>query len=339
MRVKISQREKVISIHTQTGGKLRFISGKWFYADEEIKNIRKYMLVSGYADTMHELDDIIDMYQVMFGEIGKWADLPIIKEAQALTKLEPMCYPLNDKQLKIINYLLRHDEEIFFILTGVGGSGKSTFGNIICKIFDNDTAALNLSDLGDDFKLATGINKRLIYSTEINSDDINNGKLKQLFSNEEITVNPKYQQPYKTRCQSAFFFNCNKNPRLDLSDTGMLRRILYYSMDTKIQNPDPTLNKKEWTHKDLVNIVAHALAIDMTDWKEDFKEETRYNLIKDNSVYRFKDITNYSEYVDKCKDEGLKAFSKPNWDNIRELLYEWKFIKIPYESVDLEPVF
>lgn len=339
MRVKISQREKVISIHTQTGGKLRFISGKWFYADEEIKNIRKYMLVSGYADTMHELDDIIDMYQVMFGEIGKWADLPIIKEAKALTKLEPMCYPLNDKQLKIINYLLRHDEEIFFILTGVGGSGKSTFGNIICKIFDNDTAALNLSDLGDDFKLATGINKRLIYSTEINSDDINNGKLKQLFSNEEITVNPKYQQPYKTRCQSAFFFNCNKNPRLDLSDTGMLRRILYYSMDTKIQNPDPTLNKKEWTHKDLVNIVAHALAIDMTDWKEDFKEETRYNLIKDNSVYRFKDITNYSEYVDKCKDEGLKAFSKPNWDNIRELLYEWKFIKIPYESVDLEPVF
>lgn len=339
MRVKISQREKVISIHTQTGGKLRFISGKWFYADEEIKNIRKYMLVSGYADTMHELDDIIDMYQVMFGEIGKWADLPIIKEAKALTKLEPMCYPLNDKQLKIINYLLRHDEEIFFILTGVGGSGKSTFGNIICKIFDNDTAALNLSDLGDDFKLATGINKRLIYSTEINSDDINNGKLKQLFSNEEITVNPKYQQPYKTRCQSAFFFNCNKNPRLDLSDTGMLRRILYYSMDTKIQNPDPTLNKKEWTHKDLVNIVAHALAIDMTDWKEDFKEETRYNLIKDNSVYRFKDITNYSEYVDKCKDEGLKAFSKPNWDNIRELLYEWKFIKIPYESVNLKPVF
>ena len=339
MRVKISQREKVISIHTQTGGKLRFISGKWFYADEEIKDIRKYMLVSGYADTMHELDDIIDMYQVMFGEIGKWADLPIIKEAKALTKLEPMCYPLNDKQLKIINYLLRHDEEIFFILTGVGGSGKSTFGNIICKIFDNDTAALNLSDLGDDFKLATGINKRLIYSTEINSDDINNGKLKQLFSNEEITVNPKYQQPYKTRCQSAFFFNCNKNPRLDLSDTGMLRRILYYSMDTKIQNPDPTLNKKEWTHKDLVNIVAHALAIDMTDWKEDFKEETRYNLIKDNSVYRFKDITNYSKYVDKCKDEGLKAFSKPNWENIRELLYKWNFLKIPYETVDLEPVF
>ena len=59
------------------------------------------------------------------------------------------------------------------ICRGIQGSGKSTFGNIICKIFDNDTAALNLSDLSDDFKLASGIDKRLIYSTEINSDEIN----------------------------------------------------------------------------------------------------------------------------------------------------------------------
>ena len=327
MGYKMSQREKVIEINKFTKGELRFISGKWFYKAEEIKNIQRYFLVSGFADTMNELDNIIDMYQVMYGEIGKWFDLPIIKEAKEQKELLPLCYPLNEKQLKIINYLLRHDEEIFFILTGVGGSGKSTFGNIICEIFDNDTAALNLSDLGEDFKLATGIDKRLIYSTEINSDDINNGVLKQLFSNEEITINPKHKQPYKTRCQSAFFFNCNKNPRLDLSDTGMLRRILYYSMNEKIKNPDPTLNKKKWGHKDLVNIVAHALAVDMTDWKKDFESETRYNLIKDNSVYRFSDCSSYSDYVSKCKDEGLKAFSKPNWDNIRDLLKEWGYLE------------
>lgn len=334
MRTKLSPREKVISIYSSTNGKLRFISGKWFYNEEEIRDIRKYMLVSNYAESMHELDDIIDMYKILYGESGVWPELPIVSEARKLKDLKPLCYPLNLKQLKIINYLLRHDEEIFFILTGVGGSGKSTFGNIICKIFDNDTASLNLSDLSEDFKLATGINKRLIYSTEINSDEINNGVLKQLFSNEEITVNPKFQSPYKARCQSAFFFNCNKNPRLDLSDTGMLRRILYYSMNEKIQNPDPTLNKKNWGHADLVNIVAHALQVDMTDWKKDFEEETRLNLIKDNSVYRFKDVSKYSEYVEKCKDEGLKPFSKPNWDLVRELLIEWNFIKIMTETVD-----
>ena len=313
-------------IHEDLKGKLEFISGKWFYNKKEIKNIEKYLLQSGYCDTMNELNDVIDMYKIMYGTTGVWYDLPIIEEARNLTELKPLCYPLNDKQLTIINYLLRHNEEFFFILTGVGGSGKSTFGNIICKIFDNDTAALNLSDLGEDFKLATGIDKRLIYSTEINSDDINNGVLKQLFSNEEITVNPKHKQPYKARCQSAFFFNCNKNPRLDLSDSGMLRRILYYSMNEKIKNPNPELAKKEWSHDDLVNIVAHAMKVDMTNWKNKFEAETRYNLIKDNSVYRFKDKTDYAAYCQCCKDDGLKAFSKPNWESIRDLLKEWRFI-------------
>lgn len=332
---RITTREKVRMIHDDLHGKLEFISGKWFYNKKEIKNIEKYLLQSNYCDTMNELNDVIDMYKIMYGTTGLWYDLPIIEEARNIQELKPLCYPLNEKQLIIINYLLRHDEEVFFILTGVGGSGKSTFGNIICKIFDNDTASLNLSDLGEDFKLATGIDKRLIYSTEINSDDINNGVLKQLFSNEEITVNPKHKQPYKARCQSAFFFNCNKNPRLDLSDTGMLRRILYYSMNEKIENPNPKLAKMEWTHEDLVNIVAHALKVDMTNWKDKFEKETRFNLIKDNSVYRFKNEADYTMYCSDCKNDGLKAFSKPNWESIRELLTEWGFIG---EKAKLEPI-
>lgn len=327
MTARLSIKERARLIHSQSKGKLRFISGKWFYAEKEIKDIRKYIYQSNYIDNPNQLDDVIESLILEYGESGNWLPLPIIKEAESIKDLEPLCYPLNEKQLIIINYLLRHDEEIFFILTGVGGSGKSTFANIICKIFDNDTAALNLSDLSDDFKLATGIDKRLIYSTEINSDDINNGVLKQLFSNEEITINGKFQKPYKARCQSAFFFNCNRPPRLDLSDTGMLRRILYYSMDEKIKNPNPKLAKMEWNHSQLVNVVAHALRVDMTDWKKKFEKETRYNLVKDNSVYRFIKLDNYDDYAYKCKADGLKPFSKPKWEEIRELLLEWNVQK------------
>ena len=332
MRLSIKERARLI--YKMCQNRLKFISGKWFYGDEEIKDIHKYIYKTDYIDSPNQLDDVIESLKLEYGTNGLWPDLPIVKEALALKELKPMCYPLTEKQLIIINYLLRHDEEIFFILTGVGGSGKSTFANIICKIFDNDTASLNLSDLSDDFKLATGIDKRLIYSTEINSDEINNGVLKQLFSNEEITINGKYEKPYKARCQSAFFFNCNTPPRLDLSDTGMLRRILYYSMDTKIQNPDKTLAKKEWTHADLVNIVAHALKVDMTDWQEKFKEETRYNLLKDNSVYRFRSEEDYDKYNTKCKNDGLKPFSKPKWEQIRELLKEWGFIHEGMTQID-----
>lgn len=323
---KLSIKERARAVYKMCRGKLKFISGKWFYDDTEIKDIHKYLYKMDLIDSPNQLDDVIESLKIEFGESGTWPELPIVKEAENLKEFKPLCYPLTEKQLIIINYLLRHDEEIFFILTGVGGSGKSTFANIICEIFDNDTASLSLSDLGEDFKLATGINCRLIYSTEINSDDINNGMLKQLFSNEEITINGKYDKPYKARCQSAFFFNCNTPPRLDLSDTGMLRRILYFSMNEKIKNPDKTLAKRKWTHADLVNIVAHALKTDMTNWQEKFQEETRYNLIKDNSVYRFKNIEDYSNYSLKCKEEGLKPFAKPKWENIRHLLEEWGYI-------------
>lgn len=331
--------EMTIFLHDMMNGELEFISGKWFRKEIEIKDIRKYLYTTGIFKSIDQLEKVIDSYIVMYGKTTNWYDLPIIAEAKNQEELMPLCYPLNDKQLMIINYLLRHDEEVFFILTGVGGSGKSTFANIICEIFDKDVAPLNLSDLSDDFKLATGIDKRLIYSTEINSDEINNGVLKQLFSNEEITINPKFQKPYKARCQSAFIFNCNIPPRLDLSDSGMLRRILYYSMNEKITNPNPALNKMQWSHSELVNIVAHALSIDMTNWKDNFREDTRYNLLKYNSVFRFRDEDSYTDYVNKCKEDGLKPFARPKWEEIRLLLIEWGYITIKEADEDLDAIF
>jgi hypothetical protein len=161
---------------------------------------------------------------------------------------------------------------------------------------------------------------------------MDNGVLKQLFSNEEITVNPKNQQPYKTRCQSSFFFNCNVVPRLDLSDTGILRRILYYDMNEKIKNPDTSLNKREWTREDLVNIVRHALDMDMTNWKAHFQDETRYYIIKDNSVFLLKSAKDYDIYVDRCKRKGLRAFSEPKWQSIRKLLREWGYLESEFKA-------
>lgn len=327
---KLTAQEAAGVLHTNG---IEFISGKWYYKDTEILNIDSYLLATGLFSSVSYKDEAKSYFIQLYGTTGDWKPLPIIAEAKAQKELKPLCYPLSHKQLVIINYLLRHDEEIFFILTGVGGSGKSTFANIICQIFDNDTASLNLSDLSEDFKLATGVGHRLIYSDELNSDDINGGQLKQLFSNQTITVNPKFEKPFQTRFQSAFFFNCNIAPRLDLCDSGMMRRILYFEMNEKIQNPDPSMNKKTWTRADLVNIVAHALQQDMTNWKDLFMKETRYYLVKDNSVFRHKEHTDYASYAEACKSEGLRPFSAPKWENIRALLKEWGFIESYGEEV------
>lgn len=332
-RLTVRQRTPFLVSEAMRDEGIEFISGKWFRKAKEIEKIDRYLLSIIQPPKVDIIDDAIDYFIRCYGSMGLWYPLPIIEEARAAEPAK-LCYPLCRKQLVIINYLLRHDEEIFFILTGVGGSGKSTFANIICQIFDNDTSSLNLSELSDPYMLATGITHRLIYSDELNSDEINGGKLKQLFSNQVITINGKYQTPYQTRCQSAFFFNCNIAPRLDLCDTGMMRRTLYYAMNEKIKNPDKTLNKKEWTHQDLVNIVAHALQVDMTNWQELFKDETREYLVKANSVYIMREFSHYPQYSEACKESGLKPYSEPKWQEIRKLLEEWDMLgpSLPHKS-------
>lgn len=324
--MKISPRTIAESLHNKG---IRHISGKWFYNEKEIKDINKYLYkFSAEISSASQLKEIINTFIDMFSESGNWYPMPIIEEAKN-HKLEPLCYPLSDKILKLINKLVMGDEEYMFILCGVGGSGKSTVANIIKQIFDNDVASLSLSDLSNRFMMATGVSSRLIYSDELNSDDLNNAAIKTIISKQEITVDPKNETPFKIRFQGTLFFSCNNPPKLDLSDSGVVRRICYISMNEKIKNPDLTLQKRLYTHEELVNVVAHALSMDMTNWFDDFKNETRMLLKSNNSVWICRNNsglsdTDYSDYNRKAAQKGMRPMSEPKWANVRELLLEWE---------------
>lgn len=332
-------REIAKGINRGFKGRLRFISGKWFYDGVESKfeidnlyrffdrNESKYDLNHWFdlISSREKFKEFCDIYIKLYGESGDWLESELISEAKKINdcQLKPLAFPMNEKQLMIINYLLRHDEEKCIILTGIGGSGKSTFGNIICQIF-GDVAHVSLSNLSNPFSLEAAVKHRLIYSDELDSEQLSNGVLKMLFSNQCIQVQAKGQDPYETKCQSAFLFCCNNPPRIDITDTGLLRRIMYYSMNEKIKNPDKTLNSKKYEREDLINFVAHALRTDMTNFENAFRDESRYNLLKNNSVYILRKLNTYTLYKSACEAKGLKAYSEPNWYNIKCLMLEWR---------------
>lgn len=305
---------------------LEWISGKWFEGGVEIKDIKKW-IISRYARMVNNPNDtrvVCESYIEMYGDTeGYWYEMPIVEEARRYKKKHPMAFPLNEKQLKIIRVLLEGKEEAFFIVTGVGGSGKSTFGNIVKQIFENDVAYLDLGDLSNSFTAIQMSNKRLVYSEELNAEKLNNGKIKTYTSHQVCTFNGKNQQPFSARCQSSFLFNCNVPPIIDVEDTGMLRRIVYYSMNKRVENVDVSLAKKLWDHEELVNIVRWALDTDIEGWKKDFEEETHFNLLKGNSVYKLRGFDNYIEYRDACYIKGYKPFCESSWNEIKELIKEW----------------
>lgn len=316
------------------------ISGKIFNSkNEEIKyhDFRKSLIYS-YHLLVSDAEKVIEQLFGL-GEIGKWHDLPLVEEAKKLGAIyndSEMPFPLDYKQLQIINIMLYHEEEeALFIVTGVGGSGKSTFLNIVKQLFDNDYSSASLSDLANEFNVAEAVKHRLICSDELAKGDLDSKVLKQLASKQNMLVNPKGKTAYEVKTQSSLFWCCNNVPKIDCTDTGILRRLIYYCRDTPIKNPNKSLNNKEYTHDELLIIARRALAFEDKNWRSLFEKETHKCIMSNNSVALCK-TSDYSSYKDKCIKKGLKPFSEPNFEQILDLFNEWKGEQgVKFEEDDL----
>lgn len=314
-----------------------FICGKYFdkNTNKELGNIKnaliQYCITQGYIPTGSDINNLVDILVAYGYEDGAWPALyPNVK-----AKKHKLPFPLDDKQLQIINILLFHpEEEVIFITTGVGGSGKSTFLNIIKQLFNNDFAACSLSDLSNDFNIAEAVKHRLICSDELSGDDLKLPVLKTLASKQHLNVNGKNQTPYRAKTQSCLFYCCNKAPRIDLTDTGILRRIIYYERNTKIENPDKTLNKRIYTKDELMAIVETAKLYENPNWRDIFAHETHEYLLNNNPVYLYYKTYNllnkplhlyrYDEYVEFCHTRGYRAMNNSNYEAIMDLIEEWR---------------
>lgn len=344
---KMTAMEKVNMVH-RLFPLFKFISGKWFIGQKEIKNIDAFLLqgrVGAMFDNAQRMIEFKDTFRLAYGDpTGDWPEMPIVTEAKKIIKEgEDKKLPLipafiDHKKLQIIHYLLEPNNEYFIIVYGVGGSGKSTFMNVIRQIFEGDTAAITLKELGEGFRLASAIDKRLIYSTEIDADRITDTNIKKYVSKEPLQVNPKNEKPYDSRFQASFIFNCNTPPSINLSDSGLLRRIVYYRMNTKIPEDqrDPTMNSKIWTNDELMAIVVKALKTDIKHLYDDFEKDTRMGLIERDTVYRYKDENTYQGYRFACQNEGFKPYNRENWEAVRRLLKEWGVIKDKEDSAKKE---
>lgn len=337
---KLTNQEIALSIFNQDG--LRFINGKWFKNTEEILNINYYLMGRFNFNSISQIKDVIDFIKILSeeDETLKWPEMKIITYAKNYKTPHEMAFPLNNKQLMIINRLLMQQDEKMFIVYGCGGSGKSTFLNIVKQIFNAQFASLNLEQLSNEFTLAKAVGKRLICSDELNGSDLNNAVLKTIISRQPVMINPKNMSPYQATINASLLFSCNKAPRIDISDTGMIRRVCYYEMNQKIKDPDPSFQKQVYNFDDLVNIVWHALQLDTKDWEKLFEQETREILTKNNSVYLgyryYKEVMkveklgygyDYSFYKSYCQNYGYKAYNLINWNEIKEQLIEWNYIE------------
>ena len=208
-----------------------FSSGSW-------KQFRQYM--NNLSDSSNQLDETVT-----------FADTPVRKEDYVSRRLP---YSLRSGSIEAYDELIstlydpserrklewaigaiiagdaRHIQK-FVVLYGSAGSGKSTFINIIQRLFEGYYTAFEA-------KALTGTNNAFATETfrsnplvAIQHDgDLSriedNTKLNSIVSHEDMTMNEKYKASYMARINAFLFMGTNRPVKITDAKSGIIRRLI-----------------------------------------------------------------------------------------------------------------
>lgn len=119
----------------------------------------------------------------------------------------------------------------FIVLYGEGGTGKSTFLNIVQKLFEGYYTTFDAKALtgnGNSFSTeAFKLNPLVAIQHDGDLSKIeDNTKLNSIVSHELMSMNEKYKPSYTMRVNSFLFMGTNKPVRITDSKSGIIRRLI-----------------------------------------------------------------------------------------------------------------
>lgn len=129
-----------------------------------------------------------------------------------------------------------------FFLLGEKRNGKSTFLDLVGTLLGEDnTANLDLCEIGDRFKTAELTGKLANIGDDINDEWVSNTAIfKKVVSGDVVTVERKSKDPFKLRSFAKFFFSANSLPRLGRGkdSSAVLDRLVIIPFDAKFSKDD-----------------------------------------------------------------------------------------------------
>lgn len=119
----------------------------------------------------------------------------------------------------------------FIVLYGAAGSGKSTFLNLIQKMFDGYFTTFEAKALtGNNNSFSTEVFKSNPLVAIQHDGDLSkiedNTKLNSIVSHEDMTMNEKYKPSYMSRINAFLFMGTNKPVKITDAKSGIIRRLI-----------------------------------------------------------------------------------------------------------------
>ena len=175
----------------------------------------------------------------------------------------------------------------FFIFRGEGGTGKSTFTNIIMLMLGAQNCShISLTDFDKDYHLATMIDKLCNVD-----DDVVDGKtlqytgrFKSIISGDKITVRQIYAEPIEYKSYTTCMFSCNRLPLIMDKTSGLYRRMILIELNHKVEKPDPLFIER-LTDDDMEYFIFKAVqgiktALEEGKFRISYSEEQLLNMFK-----------------------------------------------------------
>ena len=138
--------------------------------------------------------------------------------------------------------------EKFVICKGEGGTGKSTYMNLLHKLVGGDMncSHIGLADFDKDYYLASTVNKLVNIDDDVVDGKTleNTGRFKSIISGNIISVRQIYREVMDFIPYITCIFSCNRLPRIMDKTSGLYRRMILIELNNKVEKPDPQFMDK-----------------------------------------------------------------------------------------------
>lgn len=225
------EREKTHTGYIEVKRMISFSSNMW-------KNYRNF--IREMSDNSHQLDN----HLTFANSVVKKTDyvsrrLPYPLEESPIEAYTTLIDTLYDPEEKAklewaVGAIIAGDAkniQKFIVLYGEAGSGKSTFLNIVQKLFDGYYTAFEakaLTSASNSFSTEVFKSNPLVaiqHDGDLSRIE-DNTKLNSIVSHEEMTMNEKYKPSYMARSNAFLFMGTNKPVKITDAKSGIIRRLI-----------------------------------------------------------------------------------------------------------------
>lgn len=246
----------------------------------------------------------------------------------------------------------------FFLFKGEGGTGKSTYMNLIHRMVggDDNCAHISLADFDKDYYLSTLLSKLVNIDDDVVDGKAleNTGRFKSIISGEIISVRQIYEPVISFKPYATCIFACNRLPKIMDKSTGLYRRLVLLELNNKVKNPDPLFLNKV-TDEDMEYFLFKSVegirqALEEGHFRIEKSESELLNIFRRrqspinewlyentmtmNDIHNHRTMPLYAQFVQWCSDNG---YSKPmSAFSFKEEISALFDVSIEFETVNGE---